>query len=361
MWFLCLSLLSTFAVASPVGSITDIYGIRTNALSGVGIVVGLNKTGDSAQNPAAVDAIAKMMRGLGVTITSDQIKSRNIALVMVTAELPSNPMAGMRLDVQVASSGDAKSLEGGTLLMTQLTAFNGEPFVTATGSVIVGGYSARNAGESVTFNHPTVGIVPGGGIVERELPFDPRTDFQSMVSIRWMLREESFTNVVKLAAAVNAGMQCECANPRDGRVVEVAIPDAWLGRQIEFVAAVNALDVPVTAPDRIVVSERTGALVMGAEVVVHPVVVTVGGLTVEVRKDTQVSQPNAFGRGETAVVEQTEVSVTDMAGKITALRGGTMGEIVNALNDMGATPRQVIVLIQAMKAAGAIDAPILAQ
>ncbi len=361
MWFLWLSLVSSWAVASPVGSIADIYGVRTNTLTGVGLVVGLNKTGDSPQNPVAVDSIAKMMRGLGVPVVAEQIKSRNIAMVMVTGELPSNPMAGMRLDVQVASMGDAKSLEGGTLLATQLTALNGEPFATATGSVIVGGYSVSNAGESVTFNHPTVGLVPGGAVVERELPPDPRTDFQNMVSIRWMLREESFTTVVRFAEAVNAGMGCECARPRDGRVVEVAIPDEWLGRQIEFVAAVNALDVVVRAPDRIVVSERTGALVMGAEIVVHPVVVTVGGLTVEVRKEKQVSQPGALSRGETKVVEQTEVSVAEVGGKITALKGGTMGEIVNALNDMGATPRQVIVLIQAMKAAGAVDAPILVQ
>lgn len=361
MFIALLCLVSSFASATPISSIADIYGVRSNLLTGVGLVVGLNKSGDSSQNPAAVDAMAKIMSGLGAQVTSDQIKSRNIAMVMVTAHLPTNPMPGMNFDVQVASTGDAKSLEGGTLMPTQLMALNGEPYATAMGSLIVGGYSAGSGGESVVQNHPTVGIISGGGTVERQLPPQLMVDFSSMVKVLWMLREESFANVVRLADTVNVGMGCECAHPRDARVVEVAVPDEWLGRQVEFVAAVNALDVFITPPARVVVSERTGAVVMGADIVVHSVVVSLGGLTVEVRKNKEVSQPNALAKGDTAVVEQTEVSVNEVGGRITALKDGTVGDIVNALNDLGATPRQIIVLLQSMKAAGAIDAPILVQ
>lgn len=354
LWLLCAR-----ALAAPIGDIADLYGVRGNSLQGVGVVVGLNRTGDSTQNPAAVEAVTKAMGGLGFTVSPDEVKSKNVAMVMVTAELPPNPMIGMHIDVQVASTGDARSLEGGTLLVTTLHAVNGEVYATAGGSVIIGGYSANNGGESVTKNHPTVGIISGGGTIERELPPQYRVDYSELTSLKWVLREADFANVSRVVGAINDGVDCTCARALDGRVVEVTVPDAFLGRQIELLARIEDLDVHVDPPARVVVNERTGAVVMGSGIGVHPVAVTLGGLTIEVRKQTEVSQPAPLSKGETRVVEQTDVFVNEAGGKLTELRGGTVGEIVNSLNDMGVTPREIIVLLQMMKAAGAIDAPIV--
>lgn len=354
---LFLALLVGFANATPVRDIADLLGVRENTLHGAGVIVGLNRTGDSTQNPAAVETVVAMITKLGFPIAAEQVKSKNVAMVTVTATMPANPRPGMHLDVQVASIGDARSLEGGSLLFTTMFGPDGKPYASASGSVIIGGYSITNAGESVTRNHPTVGIISGGATVEREVPvsmiYDERTAFE------WILREGDFANVVRVAEAVNTALECECAHPSDSRTIKVAVPDDFLGRQVEFVARVDSVDVSVNPPARVVVSERTGAVVMGSGIVVHPVAVTLGGLTIEVKKQKEVSQPNALASGDTTVVDQTEVAVSESSGKIANLRGGTVGEIVNALNEMGVTPREVIVLLQMMKAAGAIDAPIV--
>jgi flagellar P-ring protein precursor FlgI len=358
MWTLLLALCAP-ASAAPLRDVADLYGVRTNALQGVGVVVGLNRTGDSAQNPAAVEAMVKAMGSLGFTVSADDVKSRNVAMVMVAAELPPNAMPGMRLDVRVSSTGDARSLEGGSLLYTTLNAVDGQIYAGAVGSIVIGGYSVTSGGESVTKNHPTVGIITDGATVEAELPARYRVHYDEMLSFKWMLHESDFANAAATARAINAAIPCECAHASDSRVVDVTVPDGYLGNQIEFVAAVEQVDVTIIAPARVVVNERTGAVVMGSGIVVHPVAVTLGGLTIEVKKAKAVSQPNALARGDTTVVEDTDVTVNESDGKLTELRGGTVGEIVNSLNDMGVSPRECIVLLQMMKAAGAIDAPIV--
>lgn len=352
--------LCSLAFGARIGDVTEIYGLRGNALQGVGVVIGLNKTGDSPQNAAAVEVMLKAMSGMGVPLAADQVKSRNVALVMVTAELPPDAQSGVRLDVQVASTGDARSLEGGTLLFTTLLGPDGKAYATARGALVIGGYSVSSGGESVTKNHPTVGYIPAGATVERAVPREARLDLTEAATVSWLLRDADFGNAARVAAIINETFNCEdCARAQDARRVDVRVPDVFLGAQVEFVAAVQELQVDLTAPSRVVINEKTGAVVMGANIVVHPVALVIGPLTIEVEKQTQVSQPGPLSKGETRVVEQTKVTVDEADGKLQRIDGGTVGDIVGALNDMGVAPREIIVILQMMKTAGAIDAPIV--
>lgn len=357
--FTLLLLLCAQALAVPIRDIADLSGAVTNTLQGIGVVVGLNRTGDSSQNPAAVVAMVKGMANQGFTVSPDDVKSKNIAMVMLNAELPPNFVAGMKLDVKVSSTGDARSLEGGSLLLSTLRGVDGQVYATAVGSIVIGGYSISNGGESITKNHPTVGIISGGAQVVVEAPARARVDYAQQEAFTWNLHEADFASAASTAVAINKVLGCECATALNSRSVHVQVPDEFLGRQVELIGLVESVPVELTPPARVVVNERTGAVVMGSGIVVHPVAVTLGGLTIEVRKNAEVSQPGPLSRGETRTVEQTDVYVNESGGKLTELRGGSVGEIVNSLNDMGVTPREIIVLLQMMKAAGAIDAPIV--
>ncbi len=358
MALLLAMLLASFpdAEAARIKDVAGIFGVRQNALTGYGLVVGLNRTGDSAQNAAAIRALSNRLQGLGMTLSDDDIKSRNVAAVMVTANLPSGARPGTRIDITVASTGDARSIEGGVLLLTTLVAANNVAIGTAQGPVTVGGYSAVVGGNSTVKNHPTVGIVTRGGTVERDVP--NQLVLAEQGSFDWVLNEPDFTNTARIATLVNARFGTDTALAIDNGTIRVMVPDAYLGRQSEFVATVEALDVVLDHVSRVVVNERTGTVVMGADILLSPVAVAHGGLTIEVSRRLDASQPNPLAAGATAIVENTNVSVREDSGDVTLLKGATVGDVVGALNAMGVTPRDLIVILQSMRVAGGLHAEI---
>jgi flagellar P-ring protein precursor FlgI len=357
MWLIAaLLLFSPSASAARIKDVASLYGVRSNPLMGYGLVVGLNRTGDSTQNVAAVSNLANRLQGLGITMSDADIKSKNIAMVMVTSQLPSGTRPGSRLDVNVSSVGDAKSLEGGILLLTPLYAANGMMIASAQGAITVGGYTIGSGRDAVTKNHPTVGFVPGGATVEVEVPNG--LNVPESTELQWLLAQPDFTSATAMAKSINGALNGDYAQARDGGTVQVTVPDAWLGRQAELIARIEVLDFALDSPNRVVVDERTGTVVMGANITISPVAVAHGGLTIEVEQDTEVSQPGPLSNGQTAVVDNVRVKADEQNGKLTLLNGVTVGDVVTALNSMGVTPRDLIIILQAMRAAGGLHAEI---
>jgi flagellar P-ring protein precursor FlgI len=356
MWLSILLAVALPAQAARVKDVAAVYGIRSNPLFGYGLVSGLNRTGDSAQNAAAIRALSGRLKGLGVAMSDEDIKSRNIAIVMVTATLPAGTRPGSMLDVQVSSAGDARSLEGGVLLLTTLFAANSMAVAEAQGPVIVGGYSVSSEGSSSVKNHPTVGSVPRGAAVEVEIP--NALDVAHSVSFDWVLNRADFTNASRIGAAVNARLGGEFAQALDGGTVRVSVPDDYLGRQTEFIASIESIVVDLDQVAKVVVNERTGTVVIGADVTVRPVAIAHGGLTIQVAHSQRASQPGPLSGGRTAVLDESQVTVDEKAGRIEMIEGVTVGQVVAALNRMGVTPRDLIVILQAMHEAGGLQAEI---
>jgi flagellar P-ring protein FlgI len=348
-------LLSAPAEAARVKEVASLYGMRENLMIGYGVVAGLNKTGDSSANTGTLQALAARFQPLGVLLSDEDIKSRNVAMVMLTATVPAGSRSGSKFDVTVMSTGDARSLEGGVLLYSTLYA-NMEPYATASGPLVVGGYSAAGGGNEKVKNHPTVGLISGGATLQREIDGSLRVGEQ--VDFQWILHTPDFTNSARMATVVNALLGPESAYAVDAGTVRVRVPDMWLGRQTELVAAIEALDVPMDHTMKVVVNERTGTVVMGADIVLAPVAVAHGGMTIDVSRRTEVSQPGILASGETAVISNTEVRVREEAGKVSVLRGATVGDVVSALNAMGVSPRDLIVILQSMQRAGGISAQV---
>lgn len=355
IWML-IAALAQPAFAARVKDVTSIYGVRDNPLVGYGLVVGLNRSGDSPQNAAAIRALANRLQGLGMTLDDEEIKSRNVAMVMVTASLPAGTRPGSLLDIQVSSTGDARSLEGGILLLTPLYAANGRAIAVSQGAIIVGGYSVTVGGDTAMKNHPTVGTIPRGASVEVEI--QNGLNIPEAVSFDWVLDSPDFVNASRISAAINGKLGGEFAAVVDGGTVRVNVPDEFLGKQAELLASVENVPVELDQAAKVVVNERTGTVVMGADVTVRPVAIAHGGLTIQVDRQTQVSQPGAFSKGETTTVDNTTVRVDEQAGKLELIEGVTVGDVVGALNRMGVTPRDLIVILQAMHAAGGLQAEI---
>ena len=344
------------ASAARVKDVATLYGARENPLVGYGLVVGLNRTGDSAQNAAAVRSLSNRLKGLGITMSDSDITSRNVAGVMVTSSLPAGARPGSRIDIIVSSVGDARSLEGGVLLLTPLSAANGMNIASAQGPLTVGGYSVQNGGDAQIKNHPTVGTVSRGGTVEVEIPNG--LNFAESVSFDWVLNTPDFTNAAQLAAALNTSLGGPYATALSEGTVRVNVPDAWLGRQPEMIAQLEGVSLPLDHVSRVVVNERTGTVVMGADIRLSPMIIAHGSLTIEVSSSVAASQPGALSNGTTTTVKNTDVKVREAAGKVTLLDGVTIGDVVSALNAMGVSPRDLIVILQSMRAAGGLQAEI---
>lgn len=354
---LFLAILCTPAAdAARVKDVATLYGERQNPLLGYGLVVGLNRTGDSTQNAAAVRSLVNRLQGLGVTMSGSDIQARNAAVVMVTASLPAGVRPGSQIDVQVSSTGDARSLEGGILLLTPLFAANGMNVASAQGALTVGGYAVSTGGDSQIKNHPTVATVSRGATVEVEVP--NALDLSGATELDWVLDTPDFTNATRLADAIDASLGEPDARVVDGGTVRVRVPDTFLGRQPELVAKIEALTLDLDHAAIVVVNERTGTVVMGADITISPVAIAHGGLTIEVKDRTEVSQPGPLSHGETTPVQNHEIKVREAAGKVTLVEGVTVGDVVNALNAMGVSPRDLIVILQSMRAAGGLHAEI---
>jgi len=354
-----LSLLTTLALKSDcIGArIKDIgffMGSRPNMLFGYGLVVGLNGTGDKEKTEFTVNTLANLLDNLGIHVNPDDVKVKNVAAVMVTAKLPPFARVGTKLDAQVSSIGDAKSIVGGTLLMTPLQGPDGKVYAVAQGPISVGGFAFGGAaGGGVQQNHPTVGYIPNGAVVEREIPID-----MSQYSVLdFVLRSPDFTTANHVAEAINAHFGSKIAFPRDASTIRVHTPTEKKQDIVGFIAEVENLEVVPDTPARVVINERTGTIVMGENVRISPVAVAHGNLTVSITEQPYVSQPLPFSQGQTTVVPRTQVQVEEEKAHLAIVGGGvTIGQVVEGLNAIGATPRDLINILQAIKAAGALHA-----
>ena len=365
------------AAASPVRDLTEIRGVRENQLVGYGLVVGLNGTGDSGQARFTLQSTAAMLRRLGATIDPSMIQTKNAAAVMITATLPAHAQPGTHLDVTVSSLGNARSLLGGTLLQTPLLGADRNVYAVAQGPVIIGGFSAGGgSGSSVSLNHVTAGRVPAGAIVEREVPMHAIDG--DMIELS--LRDPSFVTASRIVHAIEGELGEGMARAVDSGRVQVRIPEAYRRDRVGLVATIQMLEVEPDAPSRVVIDERTGTVVLGGDVSIGEVAIAQGGLTIEIEERFDVAQPNAFGAGQTAVVPDTEVRASvssDLAPPSTptdANRGvsgngalahvpsqATLRDVVAALNALGAGPRDLIAIFQALRSAGALQAELEVQ
>lgn len=340
---------------SRIKDIAAVEGVRSNQLVGYGLVVGLAGTGDSLRNsPFTRQSLEGMMERLGVNIRDANANTKNIAAVMVTAELPPFATPGSRLDVSVSTMGDAKSLLGGTLLVTSLQGADGQVYAVAQGSIQTGAVSASGgSGSSVTRGVPTAGRIASGGTVERETGFE----LANMNEVRLTLRNPDFTTAQRVAAAINTSYP-NTALAENGTVVALRAP-AQLG-MAGFISRIENLPVQVDTPAKVIIDEVNGVIVMGENVRLSTVAISQGNLTVSVQETPLVSQPAPFSQGQTAVVPQSDVSVEEDLGRQMRIVGGgtSLATLVNGLNALGVSPRDMISILQAVKAAGALQADI---
>lgn len=346
------------AWAGPrIKDVADFEGVRENQLIGYGLVVGLNGTGDSLRNsPFTRQSLAAMLERLGVSASNGNLNTRNVAAVMVTANLPPFASQGSRIDVTVSALGDARSLAGGQLLVTPLMGADQQVYAVAQGPLAIGGFSAAGAsGSSVTRGVPTAGRIASGALVEREIRFD----IASQDELRLALRNPDFTTAHRIAAAINGAVGGEAARAANPGTVVLRRPAEYAGDMVSLVGRIENLEVQVDTPARIVIDESSGIVVMGENVNVSTVAIAQGNLTISIQEDPFVSQPAPFSRGETVVVPDSGVQVEEDEGGLVVVPGGVpLRQLVNGLNALGVTPRDMISILQALKAAGAIQAEI---
>jgi len=337
-----------------VKDISSIEGIRDNQLVGYGIVVGLQGTGDSQQTTFPTQTLAATLLRMGVSVPASSIRVQNLAAVFVSATLPPFARSGTKLDITVSSAGDARSLEGGLLLMTPLYGADGKIYAQAQGSLVVGGYSVTANGNAKQFNHPNTARVPFGAIVERGVPLE--LEGKSKFSL--LLNDADFRSAEAMSLAINRTLGRSAAHVLDSRRVELSVAN---GEEIPaLLAQVESIEVPVFPRAKVIVNERTGTVVIGGTVVLQPVSILHGGLAVNVVSEFQVSQPNAFSSGGTTqVVQQTRIDAQDKpVNRIELKQGATVDDLVRSLQTIGASARDVISILQAMKSAGALEAEI---
>ena len=345
------------AHAARLKDLAEVEGVRGNQLFGYGVVVGLNGTGDGNSVQFATKSISNMIEKLGIRVNPEDIKVKNVAAVMVTSSLPAFVRPGVRLDVSVSSLGDAKSLMGGTLVFTPLKGADGNVYAVAQGPLTVGGFSVSQGGDSTFQNHPTVGQISDGAIVERAIPFDL---FQSR-RVRVVLRQPDFTTVTRVVSKINSELGRPLAAAVDSASIELPLADDLLRDPIGLLARLEQLDVEQDVLARVVVNEKTGTVVMGENVTVGRVALAHGNLNITIRTELDVSQPAPFsGQGRTTEIENIDISVGEEVKKLSMLGGKvTLKEVVKGLNALGATPRDLISIFGAMKKAGALSAELV--
>jgi flagellar P-ring protein FlgI len=341
---------------SRIKDLANIEGVRQNQLVGYGLVVGLNGTGDTLNNiPFTKQSLQAMLERMGVNIRGATIRTGNVAAVMVTGNLPPFGTQGTRMDVTVSSLGDAKNLQGGTLLVTPLLGADGNVYSVAQGSVAINGFQAEGEAAKIVRGVPTVGRIVNGAIIEREIEFA----LNRLPNVRLALRNADFTTAKRIAAAVNDYLGAKSAEPIDPSTVQLTIPPEFKGNVVAFLTEIEQLQVEPDLAAKIIIDERSGIIVMGRDVRVATVAVAQGNLTVTISESPQVSQPNAFSRGRTVVTPNSRVGVTEDGKKFALVKDGvSLQQLVDGLNGLGIGPRDLIGILQAIKAAGAIEADI---
>jgi flagellar P-ring protein precursor FlgI len=347
--------------AQPNGTrlkeLVSIEGVRDNQLIGYGLVVGLKGTGDRQQTLFSAQSLANLLQQMGVATNPAILRVANTAAVMVTATLPPFAQPGVHIDVTASAIGDAPNLQGGTLLLTSLKGVDGQVYAISQGPVVTGGFSAGRSGNGQTVNHPTVGRVPGGATIERAAP-----TVSPVGRVKLQLTQPDFMTAQRISAVINdkfADGKPPLAKAENSALVAVTIPPDYASRTVEFIADVEALQVQADRAARVVINERTGTIVMGKEVRVSPVAIMHGNLTVEIQTVNTVSQPAPFSQGQTAVVPQVGLTAKEEKSRSLVLKqGATVEELVRALGSIGSTPRDVIAILQSLRAAGALEADI---
>ncbi len=331
--------------------IARLQGVRKNQLFGVGLITGLSGTGDDTNSVKfTAQAISNMLNNMGIAASPSDIRVKNFASVMVTADLPPFAKPGNLIDITVSSMGNAKSLEGGTLVMTPLQAANGEIYAVAQGAITLGGFGASGqSGAKVKKNFLTVGRIPSGAIVEREVPFT----FSDGDILTWILRKSDFTTATCAARAINKMYPSSKATAVDPSTIKMIIPRKSYSNPVGFIAQIEQIEIGVDAPSKIVINEKNGTIVLGGNVKIMPVSIAHGNITVSVSESFGISQPSALARGATIVVPESGIIVAESAAEFVEV---TSENLISALNQMGATAQDVVAIFQAIKAAGALEA-----
>ncbi|HYE32429.1 MAG TPA: flagellar basal body P-ring protein FlgI [Methylomirabilota bacterium] len=349
---------SSFAVASRIKDLVMISGVRENQLVGYGLVVGL--AGDGDKDPLyTIQAVANMLQRFGITVPASTLSSKNVAAVVVTADIRPYMRSGTRLDVTVAAMGDAKSLQGGVLLQTPLLGADGKTYAVAQGALAVGGFSAGSSGgggANVQKNHPTVAQIAGGAIVEAEIPMQLMQDGR----VNFLLREPDFTSAARMAEAINK-VYPDLAQAVDPTTVSVKVPPGWEGTPVDFVARVESIEVTPDMAARIIINERTGTIVATSNIKIAACAVAHGELTITIASSLDVSQPAPFSQtGSTTVTPRTDTKVTEANSALIPLpEMPSIEKVAAALNALGVGPRDVMSIFQAMKQAGALQAELI--
>ncbi len=355
---LCAGAAGPAAAQSRIKDIADFEGVRDNLLVGYGLVVGLNGTGDSLNTSVFTrESLIGMLERLGVNARENGLDTDNVAAVMVTATLPAFSRQGGRIDVTVSAVGDSSSLLGGTLLVTPLLGADGEVYAVAQGNVAVGGFSAGGDAEDVDKNVATSGRIANGAIVEREVGFE----LSDLASLRVMLRNPDFTTARRIAVSINQLVGGPFAEPLDQGTVQVSVPPAYQGQVVGLITDIEQLQIRPDQVARVVIDEQNGVIVMGENVRISTVAIAQGNLTIRITETPQVSQPEPFSAtGTTAIVPRTDIEVDEGGDNRLAVvdSGVTLQELVRGLNELGIGPRDMITILQAIKAAGALQAEI---
>jgi flagellar P-ring protein precursor FlgI len=336
--------------AERLKDVASVVGVRENQLVGYGLVVGLNGNGDKGN--ATMQTIATMLARMGLTISYKDLSTKNAAAVMVTATLPPFPKPGMKIDAVVSSMGDAKSIQGGTLILTPLKGPDQKVYGMAQGPVSIGGFSSGTGGASVQKNHPNAGRVPNGVIIERgiEIPL------KNGEEIQMLLHDPDFTTAFQTAKTINQKFGGEYAEALDPSLIKIRPPENFPGGLMGFITQMELLEVSLDTLAKVVINERTGTVVMGEKVRLSPVAISHGSLSIEITTEYKVSQPNPFAPSgaQTVVVPQSKVDVKEQKASLVEVSGVTLGEVVRALNSLGVTPRDLMAILQALKRSGAL-------
>ncbi len=363
---LCCALLLPFwfchsVEAARIKDLARVQGFRSNQLFGYGLVVGLNGTGDRQNTEFTVQTLANLLQDYNIRVSPNDVRVKNVAAVIVTAEVPAFVQPGTQLDATISSVGDAGSLSGGVLLLTPLKGPDGKVYAVAQGAVSLGGgFTALGIGAKVSKNHQTAGRITSGVLLERTVP-------SSIVSqdglVRINLDKPDFTTAKRISEAINQSPLNVKAQPESPGVVSVSVPDNFRGNPVAFISMLESVEIAPDQPARIVVNERTGTVIISRDVRIAPVAVAHAGLHITVKTEQRVSQPNPFGRGETKVVPDTQITVKEPeARQLVPLPGGAgvlLNEIVQALNALGVTPRDLIAVFEALRHAGALQAELV--
>jgi flagellar P-ring protein precursor FlgI len=341
--------------ATRLKDLVALEGVRENPLVGYGLVVGLNGTGDRRQTQFSAQSLTNMLQRMGVAVSPNAITVKNTAAVMVSGTLPPFAQPGTHVDVTISSIGDCSNLQGGLLVLTSLKGADGQVYAIAQGSVVTGGFVSGKTGNSQTVNHPTVGRIPEGAIVERPSPTPALNG-----PLRLQLRQMDFTTASRIAAAVNKKFEAagaQIAKADNGAVVTVTPPAAFANRSAEFIAEMENVGVESDSQSKVVINERTGTIVIGKQVRILPAAIMHGNLSVEVQTSFNVSQPGPLAKGDTAVTPSVKVAATEEKARNVLLKeGATVEDLVRALSAIGSTPRDIIAILQSLRAARALEA-----